>query len=395
MPGDSSRAVADVFWLPLCPGRECCEGETTCCAVGDVCCGDECCDEDRCCGNGECCAEECEECLDNGTLSGGTVTVVPQVVCIGQTITFTVDGVVDSGGLKRVDCSSTIDLPAVEPSYTWVITKPDSTTESGSGASANVTADQAGVYSCIFTATANRDCPPADRDIGPATGTADGAYLDLTMPNPGAVLTLGNDLLVEYEVGPSNGSGFDSVELEISNAFGNQVFVLDGLPSTPGNHSVVWADGRWNVTYPGTFANPNNGPYEIKLIGQQSICPDDEASTSVFTELVIEADVKDDMPGGATATRSAGLDDMLDALEIVMKLGTVETIISGPAGITVTGPDSADKHVRADAPVLNTLQDGAYDVLFRNLRDEIGNFADSDGNASNGIQPITFTLELR
>ena len=82
-------------------GRECCEGETVCCAVGDVCCGDECCDEDRCCGNGECCAEECEECLDNGTLSGGTVTVVPQVVCIGQTITFTVDGVVDSGGLKR------------------------------------------------------------------------------------------------------------------------------------------------------------------------------------------------------------------------------------------------------------------------------------------------------
>ncbi len=144
-----------------------------CCAVGDVCCGDECCDPERCCGNGECCAEECEECLDNGSLSGGTVSVVPQVVCIGQTIIFSVDGVVDSGGLKRVDCSSTIDLPAVEPSYTWVITKPDSTTESGSGASANVTTDQAGVYSCTFTANADRECPPADLELAPAVGTAD------------------------------------------------------------------------------------------------------------------------------------------------------------------------------------------------------------------------------
>ena len=167
VPVYRQRRMSSGFRCAL--GRECCEGETVCCAVGDVCCGDECCDEDRCCGNGECCAEECEECLDNGSLSGGAVSVVPQVVCIGQTITFTVEGAVDSGGLKRVDCSSTIDLPAVEPSYTWVITKPDSTTESGSGASADVTADQAGVYSCIFTATANRDCPPADLNVGPAT----------------------------------------------------------------------------------------------------------------------------------------------------------------------------------------------------------------------------------
>ena len=60
-------------------------------------------------------------------------------------------------------------VPAVGPSYTWVITKPDSTTDSGSGASADVVTDQAGVYSCTFTATADRDCPPADRDVGPAT----------------------------------------------------------------------------------------------------------------------------------------------------------------------------------------------------------------------------------
>ena len=298
MPGDSSRAVADVFWLPLCPGRECCEGETTCCAVGDVCCGDECCDEDRCCGNGECCAEECEECLDNGTLSGGTVTVVPQVVCIGQTITFTVDGVVDSGGLKRVDCSSTIDLPAVEPSYTWVITKPDSTTESGSGASANGTADQAGVYSCTFTANADRECPPADLELAPAIGTA-AELVDLSFEglaaddedDPGGFLCVDGPaplpaLLIEADGALTNGT----VEFEVVSGENLIQMYNDAAATTP----VTYFNQSWPVAdLPITryvrgievSAAPRDVEFRLSYTGDGGPCADTMRLTVVKVDL--------------------------------------------------------------------------------------------------------------
>ena len=87
---------------------------------------------------------------------------------------------------------------------------------------------------------------------------------------------------------------------------------------------------------------------------------------------------------------------MLDALKIVMKssLGG-ETVFSGAGVITVTGANPDSKDIKVDVAGLNTLANGLYDVLFRDLRDEIGNFADEDGVSSNGIQPIKFSLELR
>jgi hypothetical protein len=67
---------------------------------------------------------ECEECIDNGSLSGGVIDVTPDPACIGDTITFTASGVVDEGGIKRVDCSAKTVVPAVSPTYTWELTIP-------------------------------------------------------------------------------------------------------------------------------------------------------------------------------------------------------------------------------------------------------------------------------
>jgi hypothetical protein len=108
--------------------------------------------------------------LDNGTLSGGIITVYPATaVCLGDLILFILTGEQDTGGMKRVDCSAKMPIDSVEPQYTWTITKPDGTTLGGSGPVAAVVADIPGTHSCTFTATANRECPPASREVEPAT----------------------------------------------------------------------------------------------------------------------------------------------------------------------------------------------------------------------------------
>lgn len=154
----------------------CCDGLL--CDAGEVCCELQtvCCPAEFCCGNDQCCTEECEGCIDNGTLSGGVITVSPDPACLGDTITFTLSGVVDSGGTKRVYCTAKQDIPPVTLTYTWEITKPDATTVSGSGTSASTTADIPGTYACTFTATANRDCPPAEITIGPETASTVSNY---------------------------------------------------------------------------------------------------------------------------------------------------------------------------------------------------------------------------
>jgi hypothetical protein len=102
--------------------------------------------------------------------------VSPETVCLGETITFTIDGVIDNGGIKRVFCTAKTKIPAVTPTYEWRITKPDGTTvppaggPPASGAVASVLADLPGAYSCTFTAKADRECPPDDVTVGPATG---------------------------------------------------------------------------------------------------------------------------------------------------------------------------------------------------------------------------------
>jgi hypothetical protein len=111
--------------------------------------------------------------LINGTLSGGTIDVVPEVVGVGDTIMFTVTGVTDSGGQKRVNCTAEQDIWPVAPTYTWELTIPPDFPEplpplSGTGQVVSVVAEVPGTYTASFTATANRECPPPSRTVGPA-----------------------------------------------------------------------------------------------------------------------------------------------------------------------------------------------------------------------------------
>ncbi len=96
----------------------------------------------------------------------------PDPVCIGDTITFTVSGVVDNGGIMREDCTSKRSIDPVTPTYTWEITRPvPFVPVTGSGAAATVLGELPGEHSCTFTATANRECEPPPIDIGPVTAT--------------------------------------------------------------------------------------------------------------------------------------------------------------------------------------------------------------------------------
>jgi hypothetical protein len=137
--------------------------------------------------------------VNNGFLSGGMIDVEPPVACVGSTIRFTLSGVSDTeGGLKRVCCDD-VPISPVQPSYTWVITKPDDSNVYGTGDVATVVADLPGAYACTFFATANRECPPPPITIGPET--ADAVNVDLVFhdmaesqeENPGGFLCVNDD----------------------------------------------------------------------------------------------------------------------------------------------------------------------------------------------------------
>ncbi len=184
--------------------EECCVDR--CCQTGWTCCGGtDCCDPQFCCDNGECCAETCEGCtLDNGLPGNGTldgtnavitVTPNPPIVCVGDSIIFSISGVIDSGGVKRVNCSAKQHLPGQGVTYEWTLTLPSGYPTplpplTGTGDTVNVVAKVAGVYSCSFTAKPTRtDCPPAPKTIGPATGTS--YSLEITTPNDDPTTTTG------------------------------------------------------------------------------------------------------------------------------------------------------------------------------------------------------------
>ncbi|MFH0983640.1 MAG: hypothetical protein V2A79_19160 [Planctomycetota bacterium] len=148
--------------------KTCQEGAcVTVCAPGENCC------------DGHCCAYPCYQCVDHGALSGGTITANPNPACVGQTITFTVSGVTDSGGQKRENCVL-VPIAPVGPTFTWTISRPVGGPLSGSRPVATVVADCFGQYTCTFSATTNRECPPSPRQIGPATVTVGPTAATLT-----------------------------------------------------------------------------------------------------------------------------------------------------------------------------------------------------------------------
>ena len=206
---------------------------------------------------------------------------------------------------------------------------------------------------------------------------------------------LGQDVTVSYGILPDD-AGAESAALEIRNSSYALVYSA-AAEAGSGLHSVTWPATKWNQSpHAGAFANPLNNAYSIRVMAKKagSFECRSEAET-VNTKLVIEADIKDTKPTGSTATRSAGLEDMLDALRIVLIDGSgVETSFMG-TDITVTGSTPEDKHITVQKTTLNSLPSDTYNVQFRYLRDEIGNFSDKNNDPDDGIQPIEYDLELR
>ncbi len=114
-----------------------------------------------------------DTCNNNGSLTGGSVTAGATEVCVGSSISFSASGVTDSGGEKTVNCpcdppvTKTISPGSIQ--YEWKISRDGSVVASGSGSSATYspTNGEAGVYTCQFTAKANRECPPTDITLPP------------------------------------------------------------------------------------------------------------------------------------------------------------------------------------------------------------------------------------
>jgi hypothetical protein len=96
-------------------------------------------------------------------LSGGTISVEPETVCLGETITFTASGVVDSGGVKAINCTKE-PIPPVSPTYKWTLTIPPDYPPplpplSGSGSSVGVVAEVPRTYTVTFVVMACLDQP--------------------------------------------------------------------------------------------------------------------------------------------------------------------------------------------------------------------------------------------
>jgi hypothetical protein len=218
--------------------------------------------------------------------------------------------------------------------------------------------------------------------------------LELPIPLSGSV-AVGEDLELIYEVIPDDdGVGFDTVRMEVSSALGETVFTTVGLPGEPGLQGATWTQTRWNMEPgQGRFVNPANGPYLIEFIGRRGECTD-SIIDAMNVRLILKADLRDTPPDDVTVSRSAGFSDIGGILQIVLVGGATEVVVPAPDLAVGPGPDQ-DVHLIVDSDTLQSIANGDYQVEFRNLRDAIGNFADADGDSSNGIQVISFPLSVR
>jgi hypothetical protein len=78
----------------------------------------------------------------------------------------------------------------------------------------------------------------------------------------------------------------------------------------------------------------------------------------------------------------------LEPLKVIMRRDGVDAaIVSGPPYLSLSYDQSWNTYLSVDDPVyLNDLVDGDYQVIFRDFRDDVGNFADTDGDHSNGCE---------
>ena len=244
-----------------------------------------------------------------------------------------------------------------------------------------------------FTATATVECTNCG-SIPSKTDTIRVVVIDAKVDSlsPATELKLGEDLTVRYTIDVPGGITLDRVELRILNASDEILFSRNDLAASSGSNTTTWPKGK---TSSGAFANPKQGEYKVVIVAikgsGEAKSPDDK---TIKTKLVLEADIHDKPSSNVPIT--AGLRDLSRVLKVVMKSGSNETVFSGGSlTINPVGSGETEKRIEVDVPGLNNLEDGDYDVLFRDLRDDIGNFSDEDDDLQNGVQPIKFQLKLR
>ena len=301
-------------------------------------------------------------------LTAGASATVSVTVHHGESGSLTITGGTSDLAVKNPDGSPFTSAPITGTGTTAIPVL----LEAGSNFTGNVT------LTCHFLGdTATLDT----QDILLVKAKA----IDITLAGSSTVI-LGTDLTIDYTV-PS-GITLTDVAIEIrNNVGGTLVYRAAGLPKTVGSHSVTWSKAKWNqVPHSGAYANPKNGTYKVRVIGIDGANQTPSNELSVTTRLVIKFDVQDKAPTGSSPSRVAGLDDLLGtsmapALKIVLKKGTVETVFDGTTGglAVTTGANNNplllfEKHIELDAAGLNQLPSGAYQVIIRDFRDDVGNF---------------------
>ena len=207
---------------------------------------------------------------------------------------------------------------------------------------------------------------------------------------------LGDDLTVLYEVKSPSGEQFDSVELDVynstkSNTDKKKGLVYQGSPSEQSvddSENAIWPKAKWNQpAHNGAYANPNNGPYTVRIVGKMT-SPGQAlecwSEQTISTTFVVTAKVKDETPSDAGLfAEAAGLDDLLAALKVTASgeqndSRTVPSSDITASDITDTLGMNDGKKLTVDSSVLNTLSDGKWTIRLSGVRDEIGNFADPE-----------------
>lgn len=156
------------------------------------------------------CPETVEICAETGTLSDGMVTAETPTAALGDTIVFKASGPSDSGGTKEIRCTdgtgSTFEtLAGRAPIFEYVITKPSGDTVMGVGDMAQVAAEDCGQYTARFTARVDRECPPAEVELGEATVAVAHEIVSETVavvPEDRSRTTLGVFELVDLDIQP-------------------------------------------------------------------------------------------------------------------------------------------------------------------------------------------------
>lgn len=110
-------------------------------------------------------------CVDSGQINMGSFTNPATIACPGQILTFNGPSFTDTGGAEEEACRNAdgsitktlMAVPAVPVNVTWTIRRNGIEVSQGTGTTASIMATAPGTYSCVFTGTADRNCPPASK----------------------------------------------------------------------------------------------------------------------------------------------------------------------------------------------------------------------------------------